>query len=78
MAVPVNGKPLPLSVIRGSPRRVALLVVSLLAVVGTFALPAIQQPWRDIFGVLLTGEVFAFVFAWSRWAREASFTATDR
>jgi hypothetical protein len=54
------------------------MVVSLLAVIGAFALPAVQQPWRDIFGVLLTGEVFAFVFAWSRWAREASSAATDR
>ncbi len=54
------------------------LFVSLLACVGSFAVAALRQPWRDLLGGALTAEIFAFGCAWTKWTRESSAAVTDK
>jgi hypothetical protein len=61
-------RPLPLSVVRGRPWRVAGLVLFLLSAAGGFALAAVRQPWRDVLGAALAAWTFGYVCAWTRWA----------
>ena len=78
MAVPVSFRPLSLAAIRANPWRVVFLFVSLLAFVGSFAVAALRQPWRDLLGGALTAEIFAFGCAWTKWTRESSAAITDK
>lgn len=70
--------PLSLAAIRANPRRVVFLFVSLLAFVGSFAVAALRQPWRDLLGGALTAEMFAFVCAWTKWTRDSSAAVADK
>jgi hypothetical protein len=63
----VSYRPLSFSVFRGRRWRTVGLVVFFLSLVGSFALAATDQPWRDVLGVVIVAEMFAFIFAWTRW-----------